>query len=164
MPNEVLLKSGTAVVWKNTGGTYALSFGGLAISAGRQGVKGDLGATRAARYLARITVNPNVAPTPGQTVDVYWAGSPDLAAGDANPGGTTGLDAAFSDTDLLKQLEFIGSISLDGATGNQTADVGILIPKHRYGMPVVFNASDQALNATEGDQAVTLYPVIDEVQ
>lgn len=164
MPNEILIKSGTPIVWKNSGGDYALSFGGIAAADGQQGAKADLGATRANRYLIRLTVDPNVPPTAGLSVDVYWAGSPNATEASENPGGVTGSDAAYTDTDLLKQLEFIGSLILDNTTSDQTQDVGILTPKHRYGSPVVYSNSDQAMNATEGNQQLVAYPVVDEIQ
>ena len=164
MPTEQLIKSGTSLTWDNAATDYALSFGGIAANDGQQGAKGDLGATRAKKYRVRLTVDPNVAPTKGKVVEVYWAASENATAADDNPGGCTGADAAYTTPDLLPHLEFIGALVLDDSTDDQVADVGVLIDPLRYGMPVVYSHSDQDLNATEGNQKLELFPIIDEAQ
>ena len=163
MANEVLVKQGTAKTWKQSGGDYALSLNGLTDTSARQGPKGDLGATRAAEYALQLVIDANVAPTDGEEVQVFWAGSPNATAGSENPGGTTGTDAAYSDpTNDSKQLQLVGVMSVMATTSDQYQTFRYR-PPYRYGMPVVWNNSGQTL-ASAGNSLVAVYPITDEIQ
>jgi len=78
-------------------------------------------------------------------VDVYWAASPHATAGTLNPGGCSGVDAAYTGTsgdsldDSLMQLQYLGSISLTAdADPLLQIQTFTLFPQHRYGMPVIY--------------------------
>jgi hypothetical protein len=121
----------------------------LADGAGRESVKVDLGATRAARYgfMAAIEFETSPLPTSGKTVDLYWAPSPDSVATDGNPMQIDGADAAAPSgigdlAELVLACQRIGSfvVSDDGATqGVQVGFVGIFSPSERYGILLVVN-------------------------
>ena len=105
MANEVLVKDGTPKVWADTTDysstgsgftrTDQIDLTSLANGAARQGAKGDLGATRAARYSVTVGIEFDVAPTAGVEVEVYWSSSFSATAGTGNAGGASGADAAW---------------------------------------------------------------------
>ena len=182
MANEILLKSGTAKVWADTTDysstvsgltrTDQIDLTSLAAAAARQGAKGDLGATRANRYKVMAAIEFAVAPASGALVSIYWAASPSATAGNANPGGTSGSDAAYTGTagdalaDAILQLQFLGDLvaTSDATTVVQYQEIGILENPMRYGMPVVQNSTGQAFVADAVEMYIALIPMIDEVQ
>ncbi len=172
MPSEILVKSGTVLTWKAAAGDYAITLASIAIDAARQGAKGDLTTPRGRAWLCRLTVNMDVAPTAGRVIEVYWAGSPTAAAGDDNPGAASGSNAAYTGStggsvdETKSQLTFIGVLPLtpdaDGVV--QVRDIGVLIPYHQYGMPVLVNKSDQALEGDDDSHQIEFFELIDESQ
>jgi hypothetical protein len=168
MANEVLIKSGTAKVWKASGGDFALSLASLANNAAREGVKGDLGATRARRWSVLVEIKMEVAPTAGNVIEIYWSSSPSSTPGTQNTGGAAGSDQAYKageEDEWKKQLAFIGALVVtadDETTFTQTMEF-VFEPTHRYGMPVVVNKSGQALDDAFA-HAITLTPIPDEIQ
>ena len=168
MPNEVLQKTGTRKTWKASGGDAAITLAGLANNAGRQGVKLDLGATRAAQYAVRVTFGFAVAPTAGNVVEVYWSASSSVTAATDNDGAATGADAAYPTSgtldDVKKQLMLLGCLTDYNSTAEQTQTIGRFSPPERYGMPVVVNKSGQAFQAAEGGMKIEIIPIVDEVQ
>jgi len=179
MANEILMKSGTPVVWADAtdyagdGGTrtHQIDLTDLADGAARQGAKADLGATRAKQYAVTVCVEMAVAPASKDAVDVYWAASPHATAGTVNPGGCSGADAAYTGTagdsldDSLMQLQYLGSISLTAdADPLLQIQTFTLFPQHRYGMPVIDNNGGQAMHSDAIECFVALTPIIPEVQ
>lgn len=82
------------------------------------------------------------------TVDFYWAPSASATAATGNPGGVTGSDAAFTETDgNLGQMTFIGSLTIRNNVIN-IGHVGWLIPYEEYGSLVIVNNSGGALRST----------------
>jgi len=179
MANEVLLKSGTPTVWADTtdyagdGGTrtHQIDLTSLADGAARQGAKADLGATRAERYAVTLCIEMAVAPVSGAAIDLYWAASLHATAATMNPGGCSGVDAAYTGTagdsmdDSLNQLIPIGSLYLTAdATTLLQAMTFSLFPPHRYGMPVVDNNGGQAMHSDAVECFVALTPLVPEIQ
>lgn len=168
MANEVLIKTGTAKVWKASAGDYALSLASLANNAARQGAKGDLGVTRARRWNVLVEIQMEVAPTAGNLIELFWSSSPSATAATQNTGGASGSDAAYKageEDEWKKQLAFIGALVVtadDETSFTQTMEF-VFEPTHRYGMPVVVNKSGQALDDAFA-HAITLTPIPDEVQ
>jgi len=165
MANEILVKQGTSLVWKAAGGDYAMTMASLGIGNGREGLKGDLGATFAGRYTVTAEVNMDVAPTAGLCIEVYWAASYDNTT---FPGGATGADLAYKngeEDEWKKQLTLVGCLVLtaDADAVVQTA-VFVFSPPARYGMPVIINGGDQILEGDDDSHKITLTPLIDEVQ
>jgi hypothetical protein len=186
MTTEYLIKEDTPIVWADetdyaggskVGGTrtHDLDLTDLLFTAARQGVKADLGATRAMRYAITLAVEFKAADTPesGETVNLYWAPSGSVTAGVANQGGCAGTDAAYTGTagdslnDSLKQLIFIGAIVL-------TSDVVAVVqrqtfvfsPPTRYGQPVVLNNTNaEDFNDVDAQEMyVRMVPLINEGQ
>ena len=185
MANKVLIAANTPpIVWADTtdyagdGGarTHQILLAALAAGAARQGDKADMdtgGVTdRFARwYAVTLRIEMDIASADGLTVDLYWAGSLIVTAAIANPGGTTGSDAAYTGTaagtleEGLLQLEPIGSLALqnDIATVVQQQTFITRIPT-QFGMPVVVNNSDQAFEGDDVEMSITFTPLEDEIQ
>lgn len=166
MANEIKLKQGTAITWKASGGDYAITLASLAAAAGRNGVKGDLGATMAPAYSVFAHFEFGTAPTAGGTVAVYWAPSNDNTI---FPGGATGTDAAYKageEAEWSKQLTLIGVLvaTNDGAGTVQHQMIGTLRPTSRYGAPVIINNASQAFDSDDTNQSLVLVPITDEIQ
>lgn len=177
MATEVLQKTGTAKTWAHAADyanvpyidDYELDLSGLANNAARQGVKGDLGATRAAQYAVRVGVELDVDLTAAGSVYVYWSSSPSATAATSNTGGASGADGAYTDgvNSHKENLEFLGTLYLPATADDDIlydGIIGVFSPKERYGMPVVFNNSGQALEAAADTMYVSLIPIIDEIQ
>lgn len=180
MATEVRVKAGTQLVWADTtdfdddpfAQDYQLDLTSLANAAARQGAKGDFGATRARRYAVFASIEIDVAPASGEVIDLYFAPSPDAAAGDENPGGVSGADAAYIGTagdsiaDSLKQLDFIGSLvcTSDADPVMQIQLIGVYSPPMRYGSPVVFNQCGQAHVGDATHSYLLFQPIMDEIQ
>jgi len=171
MANEVLIKSGTPIIWKAAGGTYAITLASIAVNAARQGVKGDLGATHAARWSVLVEINMDVAPTAGDVIEFWWSSSPSAVAGTQNTGAASGTDAAYTGSaagsvdETKYQLQHIGDLVL---TPDADAVVQIqefvFFPLQRYGMPILVNKADQILEGDDDAHRITFTPIIDEVQ
>ncbi len=186
MATENLVKEGTPIVWADetdygggaeVGGTRTLDLDltDLLFTAARQGVKADLGATRAARYAITLAVEFKAADTPesGETVDLYWGPSGSTTAGVANQGGLVGTDAAYTGTagdslaDSLKQLMFLGSVVLTADTaGVPQRQTFVFSPPTRFGQPVVHNNTDaEDLNDVDAEEMyVRMVGIVDEFQ
>jgi hypothetical protein len=160
LPNEILVKQDTDIEWTSAGGDEVITLTSLADGGGRAGDEHDFGATFAARVRISLEVDFNVAPTAGETVDVYWSSSHD---GTDYDGECTGSDAAYNSEDDMKRLYYVGSLVASNDTDPQRASWVFFLPA-RYGLPVVNNQSGQALTATGTDQIVTVTPLIDEIQ
>lgn len=150
---------GTPVVWTSSGGTEALTLSSLADGAGRQGEEHDFGATFPQLARVELLVDFNAAPTAGLQVEVYWASSDDGTDYDAE---CTGSDAAFATAADRARLHFVGCLVASNDTDPQRASWVFALPA-RYGLPVVWNASGQALTATGTDQVVTVTPLIGDI-
>lgn len=181
MANQILSLNGTPIVWADIGGdfgdspvagTVQISLATLAATAAQQGVKVDLGATRAARYDVTMRIEFDAAPaSPGNPVSLWWAPSPSGVAGTANPGGVSGTDAAYTGTagdslaDSIKQLQLVGVLV-------PTSDAAVVVnqqsftffPISRYGSIVVYNEANQALEGDDIEMSIIFMPVIDEIQ
>jgi hypothetical protein len=186
MANEVLLKTGTAIVLgksashspaaNNNLGTITdeIDLTSLAAGAARQSAKFDFGSTRARRYAIFAALEWATAPAAGavESVDIYLAFSPSGTAAVANPGGVSGSDSAYAGyssnlDDSLKQLTFIGSsIATVQATGTvQIATVGTFTPIERYATLVVDNSSaSDNLHNDMVEMSILITPIVDEIQ
>lgn len=160
MAAEILQKQKTAITWKTSGGTAVITLTSLAASAGRKGAGVDLGSVFAARCVVDILTKFAVAPTAGATLEIYWASSRDNTNFDAQQ---SSADAVFTNTNLNKQLHYIGSLIADSTTNAQQQSWLFFTPG-RYGFPVIYNSTTQALSGTAGDHTITLTPIADEIQ
>ncbi len=162
MPNEVLIKSGTATTWTSSGGTLAITLTSLANNAGRIGAALDRGATRAKRMLWEVQVDFATSPTDGTTVDLYMITSSDNSLWD---GGTAPTDAALTSADTLRNYVHVGSLVCDNLTTPNQRQTFEIDHGARYIAPVLYNnGTGQALTSTGTDQIIKMTPIVDEIQ
>ncbi len=182
--NLVKRTEDTPIVWADTT-DYSSTISGLArtdqldltsvgAGAARQGAKHDFGAIRASRYAIAVAIEFASGALSGEEVEFYHAGSPSPTAGNANPGGTSGVDAAYTGTagdslaDSLKQLQYLGSLvtTADNTTTVQYQIIGFIngddIPQ--YGMPVVFLNTTGAHVADAVEAYVAYIPINEDIQ
>lgn len=179
MANEILVKSGTPVVFANSGDysstnsgytrTAQINLTSIANGAARQSDKVDLGATRAFRYSVRVGMEIDVAPAAGTLVEFYWSASFSGTAGTGNEGGASGADGAWKageEDEWKKQLIHLGNLCLtnDAAPTVQVQTIGSFSPPTRYGQVIVLNKSGQAFEGDAVEMYVALNPLPDEVQ
>lgn len=163
---DVLQKTGTPIVWKAAGGDYVITLSGIAINAARQGAKGDLGALRATLWDVLLETNMNVAPTAGDTIELWWSSSPSAVAATQNTGAASGSDAAYTGSaagtvdETKVQMDWIMALPLtpDADAVVQRKAVAFF-PRQRYGMPVLVNKSDQALEGDDDAHQITFTPI-----
>ena len=143
----------------------------LADAAARQSDKADLGEQRAPAYTVMCALELAATPTAGDYVEFYWAASPDPTAGNGNPGGCSGADAAYAGYNAnlgegIKHLQFIGNhvCSDDPTAYIQISLVGVFSPACRYGSLVIKNESAAAFHSDAVETHVVFIPIYDEVE
>lgn len=159
MANEVRVKTGDIIVlanltdWNpaaanNLGArTNQIDLTSLAAGAARQSEKFDFGALRASAYNLAAAIELLGAPIAGETVDFYLAFSPNGTPANANPGGVSGSDSAYTGyslnlTNSLKQLSYVGSLILtvqNTPTVQIDTNIGVFSPPERYATLIVVN-------------------------
>lgn len=157
--NSLIIGSPTDVQIDLTG---VVSGGGA-----RQAVKANLVTPWGSAWLVMACLEFETAPADGGVVEFYWATSPSATAANGNPGGTTGADAAFTDTTgNLGQMFLIGILTVRNNVIN-IGQVGIIPPKHAYGNLVIVNQASTALRSTAtamDETHITITEIIDEIQ
>lgn len=171
MANEILVKYGTPIRWEAGGGEFAMTMASLGINAARQGAKGDLGATWAARHRVLVENNMDVAPDAGDVLEYWWMSSPSGTAGTTNTGAASGTDAAYTGSaggsiaETKVQLQYIGAMPLTpDADGVVQIKSFVFFPIDRWGAPIIINLANQILEGDDDAHRITLTPIIDEVQ
>lgn len=162
MANEIHLKQLTSIAWTDagTGADNLMDLTGLANSAGRKGDGHDWGATFAPLFRVQLKLEFGTGPTSGNVVSVYWASSADNSQFDGN---LSAGDAAASDTDVHRQLHFVGNLVCDNVTTVQSQSWLFAMPA-RYGFPIVYNTSGQTTSTDSADNTITFTPLVTEVQ
>jgi hypothetical protein len=184
MANEVLQKTGTIIVLaditeynpvavNNLGErTDQIDLASLLAGEARESNKFDFGATRARQYSVMAAIEWATAPVAGETVDFYLAFSPNATPANANPGGVSGSDGAYTGyasnlDDSLEQLMYIGSmvVTVQATTIVQIALIGIFSAIEQYATLVVVNKSAaDNLHNDAVEMSVLLTPIVDEIQ
>lgn len=177
LPDDILVKDGTPTVWANSG-DYSSTVSGLvrtlqidltsvADTEAREGAKADLGEKRAAGFTVYAGIEMAVAPASKTLVEFYWAESPSATPGNANPGGTSGVDGDYTGTagdslaDSVAPLYYIGALVMtaDATAVVQYGRVGALGLVSRYGSIVVKNETGQAFMTDAVEMFVALVPI-----
>lgn len=164
MANKVYQLHETAISWKPATQTPTETWEADAIAnaAGRQGALHDFGTSSIARRFAwRFYTQCQATPTVGNLIRLYWKSS-DGSHPDNDDG--TG-DAAVSAEDKLRNLLYLGAAVVDEAAANiEFTRSGMFFLPHRYGAPVLWNASGATLTTDEAEHAFILTPIPDEIQ
>ncbi len=161
---QMLVNPGTAVTWKDSGGTLVLTGLNMGFGAGRVGAQYDKGAgTQEAWFHVHVAVQFDTAPVIGECVEVYM-----LSHDGVNIPGSVGVaDAAV--TVANKRNNMHGSLIVvvaEAATADLTFDsAGICFLPLRYVSPVVWNASagDNLSNHANLSAILTMTPIVDEL-
>jgi hypothetical protein len=158
------LMAGTPVEWSTTGGKL-ITLTSLANAAGRQGAKSAtlVDGTKGLPELLEILFQSAVtsAAANGKAIELYIGESDDATAGNANPGGLSGADGAWTNAgELRPQLNFVGALILSNATGTsvQVARFKYWLPATAYISPAVYNDSGVALSGTAGNHKIVVTP------
>lgn len=162
MANRVKQGQDTSITWAETAAAdETISLAGLSNSAGRSGDEHDFGSTSASYVRIMLETACTAAPSGGATVDVYWSSSAD---GTDYDGECTGGDTAYAtDDDDLARLWYVGSLICSNTTAQMRKSWNMALPA-RYGLPVVYNLSGQALVTVTATTSIVVTPLVDEVQ
>lgn len=160
MANLIYQTLETARVWAASGGDEVLTLTSMATVVGRKGDGHDWGAVHSARVIVELKTAFAVGPVSGAVVEVWWFSSRDNSLFDGNQAAG---DGALSDTDIIRQGHWIGNLVCDNVTTVQVQSWLFCLPG-RYGFPVVYNRTAQALSATAGDHKLTVWPYPDQIQ
>jgi len=164
MANEILVKPGTAITWKDSGGTNVITLQNLGFGAGRVGAVYDKGAgAQEAWFHVHFVIQFETAPIVGEVVELYM-----LNHDGTNVPGNVGLiDAAV--TVANKRNNFHAPlivVSAEAATADLNYETtGLAYLPMRYISPVVWNASaGDNLQNTANINVITMTPLVDELQ
>ncbi len=164
MANEVLCKPGTAITWKETGGTNVITLNNLGFGAGRAGAQYDKGTgAQEVWFNVDFVVQFNTPPVALETVSLYL-----LSHDGTNvPAGVGVADAAVTVANKLNNLHcpliIVSAESAASATSFEANGLAFL--PMRYISPVVWNSSaGDNLIATNNINVITLTPFVDELQ
>lgn len=164
MANKVYVAKETALTFADSAQTPTanLTLSALGAGSGRVSARHDLGASSVSRlYEWRATFQMGTAGVVGETIDIYLSTSDGT-----NPDGEEGTaDAALSSTNKLKNMQYIGSVSVDTtSTNTDITSSGFCEINSRYFSVVVHNNTADALKTDTAVHGVKLTPVPDEVQ
>lgn len=138
-----------------------MDIGAVAASGGsRESAKFDFGASRPVLYRLDVCMEFALAVTVGGSVNFRIGASNNSTAANGNPGGLTGVDAAYvQEDDLLAQMHYVGSLSCDDGNVVQKGFVGFYEPTARYGILVMTNSANQAVATVVDEAHFVLTPV-----
>lgn len=156
MTSKVYMLPETAIPF-NSASTPSFTPTSLATVSGHQSGQYDFGTSaRAYIFNWRAYVQFATAPVVGETIDIYIKTSDGTHID--NDDGTT--DAAVSSIDKLKNLTYIGSITVDETTADlEMSTSGTVELTHRYFQVVFWNATVDSLTATATEHGFILEPI-----
>lgn len=166
MANEDYLAKGTSIkVNGEVGADVALSAEGLTNAAGRVSAQKDWGAApRPYIYEWSCEVQFQATPTQYATFDIYVSEAPDddstQITGDE---GTS--DAALGDVDSLRNMNYIGSVTVENAAASEkNVASGTFESTARYHSYVVYNGTGATVNATDSAFRLDIVPKYRQIQ
>lgn len=160
------LTPGTAVTWKNTGGTKALTLKNTTNTTIRQGDKSAslIDGTKGLPEVLRFTFETKLqsAPTAGLPFNLHLGWSSNATAGTDNPGGLTGADGTGPNVDVLTAniVAFVGALLMSNNLGTavQRGLIAEVVPKAEYVIPVMQNSTGQTTTNVDGETVLTMTP------
>ena len=172
--SKIYLKRGTAITFKDSGGSYVLAFNNNSTVKGAYSGQVDVQALSDAypdAFSLGCLMTWNVTPTVGETVDFYIALSDgSITAGASNYITTTTASAADALTTTNSLLNLTGPalrVQADSAADNTHNSEGFapMIPiPTRYFQLVEWNASTKSLKASANTSSCTMTPLYYEAQ
>ncbi len=154
--------------------TAQIDLTSVASGAARQGDKVDFGATRHSRYVVFMAIEIASLAASDEEIVLYLSGSPHATAGNANPGGASGADSAYTGTagdsiaDSVKQLQRIGSLvtTADNTPTVQYQKIATVEGDDlmRYNSPVLVDNSSGALMTDAVEMFIAFIPINPDIQ
>jgi len=163
LANKIYISPESTITFAPSGGDILFTPTSIASGAGRVSARKDFGASARAQWFEwRAKTKFNTDPVDGETIDIYLCTS-DGTIEDSNLGTA---DAAVSDENLLKNLHYIGSISVEGntAASSEANASGVCRIVARHASVVWWNSTADALSSTAADHSLILTPIPDEIQ
>lgn len=155
-------------IYNTTSQAATITLASLASTSARQSAVIDFGDTRPANWVVGLAAAMSSAPTAGGTLDVYIGYATATASTNfgANIGSAdttyTGYGTASQD---LGKLEFVGSLVMgayDSTNTQKSNNIGVIFPKLRYGVFIVYNNADKAISsATGNNNTLVINPIQD---
>lgn len=162
MANKVYVARETAILFRDSGGDYALTLNNLAAGVARISAQADQGAgPKAIDFTVRVVVEFDTAPVVGRTIDVYL-----VTSDGTDPDGQEGTsDADVGTNESLKNMTFIFPLVVTStdADHQMTASAIIRIPTRYYSIAIHNNTADN-LQATANTSWVIVTPIPPEIQ
>ncbi len=156
---------------KGTDTEVQLILASVANNAARQSAQFDFGENRAQTYIVRAAFEMAATPNDGGPIEFALAPSSSPTAATGNPGGVSGLDAAYTGyssnlTSSFRQLDFIGvfSCTVQVTAVAQIAIVARYFPVERYGSLVVYDKSGAAFHSDDIEIHIVFDPIVPEIQ
>lgn len=163
MTNNILIVDGSAVTFKESGGTYTWTPKNIANGAGRLSAQADLGATTRYQWYRWVLVTKFQTATLNNIIRAYLSEA-SSAATTYQDGGVGISDAALSvETLVATPAKLLGPLVIHSAAGTNVWSGKVRIIS-RYVSVSVWNASGVALTNTAGDHEFRLEPINDQVQ
>jgi hypothetical protein len=168
MANKIYIDPETAFTFGSEGGdTVDWTTESVANGAGRQSAIRDLGAgPRSDRYLFEFWTQLQATPTVGSLVRLYIkeygseSGTEDHPTNDDGTG-----DAAVSAEDKLRNLRYVGAVTVDEAAANVEMGFKTVVEiAVREFQLVLWNASGAAITADAAETKARLTPIPYEIQ
>ena len=149
----------------------AMNFSVIAAAAGWESAKtatlADTGTAWPDYWILGAVMESTATPADGGKFDFYWNHSTNATAGTGNSGVASGVDSSIVvSASNLKQLDFIGSLTVLNQVINKDSDIGILNMKYLYGSLIIVNNTSVAMVAdADADECfVVLTPVYPDIQ
>ena len=147
----------TPLVFTASGGDVAFTLDSVATVNGRQSAQHDFGATaRAFMFEWRAWVSMETTPVVGEQIDFYYKTGYTTSTRLDNDDGTG--DIAVSAEDKLKNLRYIGSITIDEAADVEFVASGEIAIYSRFVHIVAWNATADQLSTVANECGFALTP------
>ncbi len=127
----------------------------------------DTGTAWPDHWILGAAMESTATPADGGRFDFYWNGATNVTAGTGNAGIATGVDSAIVVTaSQLKQLTFIGSLTVLAQVINKNSTIGRLDMPYLYGSLIMVNNTSVAMVAdADADECfATLTPIYPDIQ
>jgi hypothetical protein len=149
---------GTALTWRDSGGTYAATLTALATVAARVGARGDLGAwPHAITWRWYCETQWTSAPVTDGQLEIYLGGwdedTPASPVGQL-PATDTGYAAGAAGLSKRKNLTFLGGPIIETSAVGPFSAGGFVVLPYRYVSPMFYN------NGSVGLAAVGTFPTV----
>ena len=148
----------TAIVFTQTGGDIAADFDTVTAGNGHQSAQKDFGDSARAfmyRWRAYTTMATNAAI--GETIDWYYKSGLTASTRLDNDDGTG--DIVLSNENKLRNLHYIGSITMDEVSQTEMVASGVIAIYERFINIVMFNNTADATDATANLTGFILTPI-----